>query len=286
MPIASRTHTANYTTIGNDCLRAGDVTPEALGVFCYLRSMPPDWRVMPTQLANHFKCGLERIQRILKELISAGYVLKSRLRDPVTKAWKAVEYNVLGTRSPASEQVTASDMPAKPTEAKPYQGNPHVAFPALLNTDLPSTDLTRNNRIPERSASGRSDRSCRHGNEKPVPGYKQTKAESDRELDRLKRMPWRQDSGDEEFRPSPRAARGALVHWYRLLGKGHAANRIVRSAELFLQNLPDEDQVPCLARFLSAYAEECADPESDTFVPEHYHHDGSRAIETQEEFRP
>jgi hypothetical protein len=44
-------------------------------------------------------------------------------------------------------------------------------------------------------------------------------------------------------------------------------NRIVQSAELFLQYC-EGPQRPSLARYLSAYAEECTDPESDTFVPD------------------
>jgi hypothetical protein len=147
-------YTTGFTIIGNDCLRDGDLTPEALGVFVYLRSMPPDWRVMPTQLMNHFKkCGRERIQRILNELIECGYIQKTIQRDPVTQKWKPAEYVVFGHKSAPSPETAsvhreARNRPAALVRmwAEPLTANPLTADPPLLNTDLPNTDSTKEER--------------------------------------------------------------------------------------------------------------------------------------------
>ena len=162
MTIVSYTFTDNFTIIGNDCLRDDDLSAEALGVLCYLRSKPKDWRVMPTELAGRFKCGRDRINRILKELIGHGYIRKVRPRDPATKAWLPVEYAVLALRSqplpentfmapdgdeePPTENPSMAKEPLteNPSMANPAMANPAMGFTTLLNNDSPNTDLTKN----------------------------------------------------------------------------------------------------------------------------------------------
>lgn len=132
----------NFTIIANDCFRDNQLSAEALGVICYLRSKPADWVVMPTELSNRFGCGRDRILRILKELIALGYLQKMRERDPETKAWKPVEYIIPDTVSePLTENTEVAHEP--PPENLPL-GNPSMANPAMANPTLLNTESTNN----------------------------------------------------------------------------------------------------------------------------------------------
>ena len=140
MTIIRREHTKNYTTIGNDCFLDETLSAESLGVLCFLISKPNDWRVMPAALANRFKCGRDRIYRILNELSDAGYVIRTRVRDEDTKAWKATEYVIRDERGPRTENPDVADLPPE----KPHLEKPDVENQTLLNTDSTKDRLEPN----------------------------------------------------------------------------------------------------------------------------------------------
>jgi hypothetical protein len=101
-----------------------------------------------------------------------------------------------------------------------------------------------------------------------VRQYKQSKSESELEYSRLESLPWSTKWDDPTFETSPTASRGAKARWHSLLKQGRAAKRIVRSAELFLRDCPD-NQVPSLAGYMSNYAEDgCTDSTCSWYVPE------------------
>jgi hypothetical protein len=141
-------YTKNYTIIGNEFLNDEDLSADALGVLCYLRGKPADWQVIATQLANRFKCGRERIARILKELIGCGYMEKTQARDPATNKWQAVDYLVFGRKSASLPETIEAPRPEKPVAQAgrkvALRVSRNTAFPTLLSTDLlPSTDSTK-----------------------------------------------------------------------------------------------------------------------------------------------
>jgi hypothetical protein len=136
----------DFTIIGNDCFRDETLSAEALGVVCYLRSKPHDWRVMPTQLSNRFGCGRDRMQRIIGELVERGYLQKIRARDPVTQVWQPVEFIIPDTTSeplPENTYVAAEPPTENPPTGNPSTENPSTAFPTLLNTES-----TKNGKTP------------------------------------------------------------------------------------------------------------------------------------------
>lgn len=160
MTIVTFNPTSNFTRIGNDVLRDERLSFEARGMLCYLRSMPPDWKVMPTQLAKHGKSGRERISRILNELIAAGYIEKTLSRDPATQKWKAADYTVFAVRNAPepvadeaareiiSEAQRVADEPAAPPLApKADAEKPSTAKPPLLTTDQPTTESTKSKNL-------------------------------------------------------------------------------------------------------------------------------------------
>jgi Helix-turn-helix domain len=197
-----------------------------------------------TQIANHYTPLFDRVKAGLDDILA-----RREKRKELRKTRRTTQVN-----SPGASPATQPDASlATQPDASPAM---HIHLRDNTYEITPSKDSN-----PERSASGSS------GNVKPVPGYRQTKAEADRAFDRLKQVggPWRQaGDGDPEFDPSPRADHGASVRWHRLLKRGYAANRIVQSAGLYFANLQD-DPVQTLARWLAS--EEFTDPESNSFVP-------------------
>lgn len=54
---------------------------EALGLFVYLASLPPNWTFYKKQIADHFKLGRERLNRILKTLCDHKLITIEHKRD-------------------------------------------------------------------------------------------------------------------------------------------------------------------------------------------------------------
>lgn len=146
MTIIRTVHENNFTIIANGCLQDDSLSAEALGILCYLLGRPNDWTVRPTQLAERFGCGRERIDRILKELISASYIVKTRYRDPKTQSWGSVEYTVY--QMPQKPHPGNPSVASEATSGKPTAENPRMGFQEVLNTDLPSTDKQKEDGAP------------------------------------------------------------------------------------------------------------------------------------------
>ncbi|GLI95027.1 helix-turn-helix domain-containing protein [Methylocystis echinoides] len=70
-----------FTSIDNRILSGGYLTLEAIGMLSHLLSRPDDWTVSIQQLATHFKCGRDKVQRIMNELRDAGHARLRAIRE-------------------------------------------------------------------------------------------------------------------------------------------------------------------------------------------------------------
>lgn len=146
MSILRRRHSGNFAIIGNAVLCDETLSAEGLGVICYLIGRPDNWVLQPGQLADRFQCGRDRIQRIIRELVDAGYIRRTNVRSRNTGAFLGIEYLVLDTKdSPLPENYVA-DLPqpenpaAAPETELPEPGNPAPVNPPLINTDSNKTE--------------------------------------------------------------------------------------------------------------------------------------------------
>src|SRR5262245_28089527 len=57
---------------------------------------PRDWHVVPRQLCVHFKLGRRKFQRIMRELVAAGYARKRYRQNKINKQWDGSEYDIYG----------------------------------------------------------------------------------------------------------------------------------------------------------------------------------------------
>lgn len=67
---------ANFTTVDNTCLRDESLSWRAKGLFCYLMSLPDDWKISRNEIRKHATEGRQAMDTAFKELIQAGYIHK------------------------------------------------------------------------------------------------------------------------------------------------------------------------------------------------------------------
>ena len=71
----------DYTIIHNGFLRQNKMSLKTKGLMAYLLSLPDDWKIWVTELANNHSDGITSIKNALKELERFGYLKRDRIRD-------------------------------------------------------------------------------------------------------------------------------------------------------------------------------------------------------------
>jgi hypothetical protein len=126
MSIIRRHKTESYSVISNHCLRNKCLSAKAKGIFAYIMTLPDDWKLYRTELVNHFSDGKDSLRAGFDELIEAGYIIQTQLRDEAGKmaGW---EYDIHET----------------PPEEKPIAENPPSDNPPLpITKKQPTTEET------------------------------------------------------------------------------------------------------------------------------------------------
>jgi hypothetical protein len=72
--IIRREHNGNFTILPNNIVNDQRLSIEAIGVLAYLLSRPPNWKIRHAQLRKAYRVGRQKLQRIIRELIQAGYL--------------------------------------------------------------------------------------------------------------------------------------------------------------------------------------------------------------------
>lgn len=70
----------NYTRISNDFLQDDSISFEARGLGASLLSRPEDWEINISALMVEGSIGRDKVNKIIQELIKAGYMYKSQSR--------------------------------------------------------------------------------------------------------------------------------------------------------------------------------------------------------------
>jgi hypothetical protein len=110
--ISRRKLSANFTTMPNELFDHG-LSLEAVGLLAYLITRSHDWRVIPNQLRDKFRCGRNKIYQLLSELIAAGFIRRSKSRDG------SIRYTVFD----------------QPTNPNPQNGDQAIGDPFPQNGD-------------------------------------------------------------------------------------------------------------------------------------------------------
>jgi hypothetical protein len=92
--IVRREHRAHFTIVPNAVFADARLSVEAKGVLGYLLSRPHKWQVRLEHVGHTLKVGRKKLQRIFRELISAGYVTREPQRFAAGHRFGDLDYVV------------------------------------------------------------------------------------------------------------------------------------------------------------------------------------------------
>ena len=114
--------TNNFTAVNNDFIQDEKLSWKAKGIIIYLMSLPDDWKIYLSELANHAKDGRDSTNNGIKELIDNGYCRRTEVRDS-NGTFAGYNYEISDTKE------------FQPQTEKPQTENPFTDNPQLLNTN-------------------------------------------------------------------------------------------------------------------------------------------------------
>ena len=132
MAIIRKKQKERFSIVDNKVIEDKRLSFKARGLLIYMLSKPDDWKFYTDELAKRSsKDGLSSIRTALKEIESAGYLVRKRERSNK------------GTF--ISQDWILTDIPASvPQVEKPHVDNPQVEKPHVDNQPLPNTDFKPN----------------------------------------------------------------------------------------------------------------------------------------------
>ena len=81
MPIYKSEKNGDYTIMSNVHLRDERLSLKAKGLLSYMLSLPDDWKFSTRGLISNCREGADAVRAVLKELETAGYLRRTRIRS-------------------------------------------------------------------------------------------------------------------------------------------------------------------------------------------------------------
>lgn len=156
--------TANFTVLPNELLNDPGLSLDAIAAMGRLLALPHDWTVCLQDLRRRWGCGLERLKRIMRELIAAGWVQRMPPRKLPNGSFSRGDYKVFNVRQEVQDDLplddtegTGSAASASLESARPESGDPEsVGRTPNIGRIHPRTDSPKPNPPREKSpAPGR-----------------------------------------------------------------------------------------------------------------------------------
>ena len=124
--------TRDYTVMSNHHLRDKALSLKSKGLLSMMLSLPEDWNYTTRGLAKICKEGVDAIGGALRELESAGYIVRHQLRDRQGRI-SDTEYVIYEQPQPKAPDT------ASPDTENPYLADPDTEKPAELNIEKSKT---------------------------------------------------------------------------------------------------------------------------------------------------
>ena len=144
--------TKDYTVMANHHLRNKALSLKAKGLLSLMLSLPDDWDYTTKGLAMICKDGVDSICSTVRELESAGYIQRRRVRDAHGRLGE-IEYTILERPVETAGAVEAEKAETSPKREKPVlvnpvlenpeQAEPEQEKPAQLNTKKSNTQKSK-----------------------------------------------------------------------------------------------------------------------------------------------
>ena len=129
--------TRDYTVMSNHHLRNGKLSLKAKGLLSMMLSLPEDWNYTTRGLAAICKEGVDAIGGALRELETAGYIVRHQLRDRQGRI-SDTEYVIYEQPQPKNPDTPQPDT-ASPDTGNPDMEKPDTEKPAELNIEKSNT---------------------------------------------------------------------------------------------------------------------------------------------------
>ena len=129
--------TRDYTVMSNHHLRDKALSLKSKGLLSMMLSLPEDWNYTTRGLAKICKEGVDAIGGALRELESAGYIVRHQLRDRQGRI-SDTEYVIYEQPQPKAPDMPQPDT-ASPDTENPYLADPDTEKPAELNIEKSKT---------------------------------------------------------------------------------------------------------------------------------------------------
>ncbi len=129
--------TRGYTVMSNHHLRNEKLSLKAKGLLSMMLSLPENWNYTTRGLAAICKEGVDAIGGALRELETAGYIVRHQLRDRHGRI-SDTEYVIYEQPQPKKPDTPSPDTDAPDTE-NPYMEKPDTEKPAELNIEKSNT---------------------------------------------------------------------------------------------------------------------------------------------------
>ncbi|MDR4024136.1 MAG: DUF6017 domain-containing protein [Clostridium sp.] len=129
--------TRDYTVMSNYHLKDKGLTLKSKGLLSMILSLPEEWNYTTRGLASICKEGVDAIGSALKELETAGYIVRRQLRGANGRITDT-EYIIYEQPQPKKLDMLPSDVVSPDTE-NPDMVKPDTEKPAELNIEKPNT---------------------------------------------------------------------------------------------------------------------------------------------------
>ena len=141
--------TRDYTVMSNHHLRDKALSLKSKGLLSMMLSLPEDWNYTTRGLAKICKEGVDAIGGALRELETAGYIVRHQLRDRQGRI-SDTEYVIYEQPQPKAPDMphpdTAGPDTASPDTENPYLDKPDTEKPAELNIEKSNTQKSKTDR--------------------------------------------------------------------------------------------------------------------------------------------
>ena len=114
----------NFTIIPNDIIRNKNISDRARFIFCYMASMPDDWKFYQGAMAKELGYTKDTLRKYIEELLTTGYLHREQRREE--GKFDSYDYTLNFTPSGKKADTVKSRNGEKPTREKS----------ALTNKDL------------------------------------------------------------------------------------------------------------------------------------------------------
>ena len=125
--------TRDYTVMSNHHLRDKGLSLKSKGLLSMMLSLPEDWNYTTRGLAKICKEGVDAIGGALRELESAGYIVRHQMRDRQGRI-SDTEYVIYEQPQPKAPDTPQPDT-ASPDTENPYLADPDTENPYLADPD-------------------------------------------------------------------------------------------------------------------------------------------------------